>query len=209
MSNSREIIPVNMICPYCKFSFRKKVEYQKKSGLFSILIKNHHKSDNCPPFIAFIDSQGKHRGSQKIDKVELESSISDRMLENARKSINELENALRFFHLKVPRKAGMGFDHKVANVEDRAFMSSNFYKDLISFLTIYEDSNTFGIIAYDKDVDFEGGILIYGKYLKMIYVFLWKDQKTIQNKSIDELKGLANLTVEKLIEIYDLVDFFY
>jgi hypothetical protein len=43
----------------------------------------------------------------------------------------------------------------------------------------------------------------------MIYIFLWKDQKTIQNKSFDELKGLANLTVEKLIGIYDLADFFY
>jgi len=209
MSSLKETILVNMICPYCKFSFRKKVEYQKKSGLFSILIKNHDKSDNCPPFIAFLDSNGKHRGSQKIDKIELESSTSDGMLETARKSINELENTLRIYHLKVPRKAGMGFDHKVASVKDRALMSSNFYKDLISFLTIYEDSNTFGIIAYDDDVDFEGGILIYGKYLKMIYVFLWKDQKTIQNKSFDELKGLANLTVEKLIEIYDLVDFFY
>ena len=209
MSSLKETILVNMICPYCKFSFRKKVEYQKKSGLFSILIKNHHKSDNCPPFIAFIDSQGKHRGSQKIDKVELESSISDKMLENARKSINELENILRFYHLKVPRIAGMGFDHKVANVKDRAFMSSNSYMDLMSFLTTYEGSNTFGIIAYDDDINIEGRIVIYGKYLGMIYIFLWKDQKTIQNKSFDELKGLANLTVENLIGIYDLADFFY
>jgi len=209
MSNSREIIQVNMICPYCKLSFRKEIEYQKKSGLFTILIKNHDKSDNCPPFIAFIDNNGKHRGSQKIDKIELDSSISNKMLENARKSINELEKALRFYHLKFPRKTGMGFDHKVANVKDRTFMSSNFYKDLISFLTMYEASNTFGIIAYDEDVDFEGGILIYGKYLKMIYVLLWKDQKIILNKSFDELKGFANLTVEKLIEIYDLTDFFY
>jgi hypothetical protein len=209
MSSLKETILVNMICPYCKFSFRKKVEYQKKSGLFSILIKNHDKSDNCPPFIAFIDSQGKHRGSQKIDKIELESSISDKMLENARKSINELENTLRFYHLKVPRIAGMGFEHKVANVKDRAFMSSNSYMDLMSFLTTYEGSNTFGIIAYDDDIDIEGRIVIYGKYLGMIYIFLWKDQKTIQNKSFDELKGLANLTVENLIGIYDLADFFY
>jgi hypothetical protein len=198
-----------MICPYCKFSFRKKVEYQKKSGLFSVLIKNHQKSDNCPPFIAFLDSQGKHRGSQKIDKVESGPSISDKMLENARKNINELENTLRFYHLKVPRKAGIGFDHKVANVKDREFMSSNSYMDLMSFLTIYEGSNTFGIMAYDDDINIEGRIVIYGKYLGMIYIFLWKDQKTIQNKSFDELKGLANLTVEKLIGIYDLADLFY
>ncbi len=209
MTSLNETILVNMICPYCKFSFRKEVEYQKKSGLFSILIKNHHKSDNCPPFISFIDSQGKHRGSQKIDNVELESSISDKMLENARKSINELENTLRFFHLKVPRIAGIGFDHKVANVKDRAFMSSNSYMDLMRFLTTYEGSNTFGIIAYDDDNNIEGRIVIYGKYLGMIYVLLWKDQKTIQNKSFDELKGLANLTVENLIGIYDLADFFY
>jgi len=209
MSSLKETILVNMICPYCKFSFRKKVEYQKKSGLFSILIKNHDESDNCPPFIAFIDTQGKHRGSQKIDNIELESSISDEMLENARKSITELENALRFYHLKVPRKAGVGFDHKVASVKDRTFMSSNFYMDLISFLMAYEGSNTFGIIAYNQGVNIEERILIYGKYLGMIYIFLWKDQKTIQNKSFDEVKGFANLTVEKLIGIYDLADFFY
>jgi hypothetical protein len=209
MSSLKETIQVNMICPYCKFSFRKKVEYQKKSGLFSVLIKNHQKSDNCPPFIAFLDSQGKHRGSQKIDKVESGPSISDKMLENARKNINELENTLRFYHLKVPRKAGIGFDHKVANVKDREFMSSNSYMDLMSFLTIYEGSNTFGIMAYDDDINIEGRIVIYGKYLGMIYIFLWKDQKTIQNKSFDELKGLANLTVEKLIGIYDLADLFY
>ena len=209
MSSLKETIQVNMICPYCKFSFKKKVEYQKKSGLFSVLIKNHQKSDNCPPFIAFLDSQGKHRGSQKIDKVESESSISNEMLEIARKNINELENTLRFYHLKVPRKAGIGFDHKVANVSDRAFMSSTSYMDLMGFLTTYEGSNTFGIIAFKRDVNIEGRIVIYGKYLGMIYIFLWKDQKTIQNKSFDELKGLANLTVEKLIEIYDLADFFY
>ena len=97
--------------------------------------------------------------------------------------VNELESALRFYHLKVPRKAGMGFDHKVANVKDRAFMSSNSYMDLMSFLTTFEGSNTFGIIAYDDDIDIEGRIVIYGKYLGMIYIFLWKDQKTIQNKS--------------------------
>jgi hypothetical protein len=209
MSHSREVITVNMICPYCQLSFRKKIEYQKKTGLSSILIKNHDEGHNCPSFLAFIDSNGKHRGSQKIDKIEEGSSISNKILENARKNINELENVLRFYHLKMPRKDGKGFDHKVANVMDRSFMSSKFYKNLISILTLFDDRNIFGIMAYDGDIDFEGGNLIYGKYFRMIYIFLWKDQKAIQNKSFDELKGNTNLLVEKLIEIYDLTDFFF
>lgn len=209
MSDSREIFTVNMICPYCKLSFRKKIEIKKKTGLSSILIKNHDGGPNCPSFVAFIDGNGKHRGSQKIDNIDEDSSMSDKILENSRKNINELDNILRFYHLKMPRKEGKGFDHKVANVMDRSFMSSKFYKNLISFLTIIDDRNIFGIIAYDRDINFEGGIIIYGKYLRMIYIFLWKDQKLIQNKSFDELQGNANLLVEKLIEIYDLTDFFF
>ncbi len=209
MSNSSESNMVNMICPYCRLSFRKKINYKKKTGLSSILIKNHTEGHNCPSFVAFLDNNGKHRGSQKIDNVEDESSISDKILENARENINELENVLRFYHLTIPRKDGKGFNHKVANVMDKSFMSSKFYKNLISSLTSYGDRNIFGIIAYERDNDFEGGILVYGKYLRMIYIFLWKDQNIIQNKSFDELKGNTNLLVEKLIEVYDLTDFFF
>ncbi len=87
MIDSEETTLVNMICPYCKESFRKQVEYQKKTGLFTILIKNHPNSHECPPFIAFIDNNGRHRGSQKIDNVDEEDneeSISGQFLENAR-----------------------------------------------------------------------------------------------------------------------------
>ena len=70
MIDSEETTLVNMICPYCKESFRKQVEYQKKTGLFTILIKNHPNTVECPPFIAFIDNNGRHRGSQKIDNVD-------------------------------------------------------------------------------------------------------------------------------------------
>ena len=75
MTNSDDATLINMICPYCKESFRRHVEYQKKSGLFTILIKNHSENAECPPFIAFIDNNGKHRGSQKIDNVEEKDSI--------------------------------------------------------------------------------------------------------------------------------------
>ncbi len=76
MIGTEEAPLVNMICPYCKESFRKQVDYQKKTGLFTILIKNHPKSQDCPPFIAFIDNNGRHRGSQKIDDVEAEEEAS-------------------------------------------------------------------------------------------------------------------------------------
>lgn len=209
MIGSEESTLVNMICPYCKESFRKQVEFQKKTGLFTILIKNHPNGKECPPFIAFIDNNGRHRGSQKIDNVEEEDSINGQLLESARTNISELENTLRFYHLKVPRRAGRGFEHKVVSVKDRSVMSSKFYQQLINFLSENEDDNTFGVVTYDRDGEFEGGLLIYGKYLGMIFTMFWKDQKDVQNKTLDEIKGYSNLTVEKLLDVYNLMDFFF
>ena len=205
------MIQVNVKCPYCKESFRKHVEYEKKSGLFTILIKNHSNNSSCPPFIAFIDNNGKHRGSQKIDDVEADEEISlnDQFLENARNRINELKDDIRFYHLKVPRKGGRGFEHKVASVSDRPFMSSKFYLSLVDFLTEYEEDNTFGAISIERDSDFEGGLLVYGKYLGLIYIVFWKEQKSLLSKSLDDLKAEANLTIEKLIELYDIMDLFF
>ena len=209
MSISEEKTLVNMICPYCKSSFRKHVEYQKTNGLFTILIKNHPEGVDCHPFIAFLDNNGRHRGSQKIDNIEEDISINNQLLENSRTRISELENIIRFYHLKVPRKGGMGFEHKVANVSDRAFMSSQFYLKLIEFLTDNKEINIFGIITVDDDSDFDGGLLIYGKYLGMVYTLFWKEQKSLQDKPLEDLKASANLTVEKLLDIYDLTDFFF
>lgn len=86
MTSSEDSTLINMICPYCKESFRKQVDYQKKQGLFTILIKNHSDGTDCSPFIAFIDNNGKHRGSQKIDNIEAEEEISlnEQLLEAAR-----------------------------------------------------------------------------------------------------------------------------
>ena len=211
MNSSEDSTLINMICPYCKESFRKHVEYEKKSGLFTILIKNHSDNSSCPPFIAFIDNNGKHRGSQKIDDVEADEEISlnDQLLENARNRINELKDDIRFYHLKVPRKGGRGFEHKVASVSDRAFLSSKFYLSLVDFLTEYEEDNTFGAISIERDSDFEGGLLVYGKYLGLIYTVFWKEQKSLLNKTLDDLKAEANLTIEKLIELYDIMDLFF
>ena len=214
MTETDEIISVMMICPHCKRSFHKEVEREKikKMGLLSVLIKNHPKSEDCTPFIAFIDNNGKHRGSQKIDKFDKsqdEIQIKDLLVEEAQNRIIELTEKLRFFHLKVPRVDGRGFEHKVANVSDRCVMSSKTYLSLINFLIENEESNTFGGLIIPEDTDFEGGLLIYGKYLGMIYTLFWRDQKPLQNKSFEELKGYANLTVEQLIELYDLMDFFF
>lgn len=211
MTGTEDTTLINMICPYCKESFRKHVDYQKKQGLFTILIKNHSDNSECPPFIAFIDSNGKHRGSQKIDDIEDEENISlnEQLLETARNRIDELKKDIRFYHLKVPRKGGRGFEHKVSSVSDRTFMSSKFYKSLVDFLTEYEEDNTFGAITIDRDSSFEGGVLIYGKYLGLIYIMFYKDQKPLVNKSLDDLKAEANLTVEKLIELHDIMDLFF
>ena len=211
MTGTEDTTLINMICPYCKESFRKHVDYQKKQGLFTILIKNHSDNSECPPFIAFIDSNGKHRGSQKIDDIEDEENISlnEQLLETARNRIDELKKDIRFYHLKIPRKGGRGFEHKVSSVSDRTFMSSKFYKSLVDFLTEYEEDNTFGAITIDRDSSFEGGVLIYGKYLGLIYIMFYKDQKPLVNKSLDDLKAEANLTVEKLIELHDIMDLFF
>ncbi|MFX1313043.1 MAG: hypothetical protein ACFFHD_10565 [Promethearchaeota archaeon] len=209
MINSNKTIIVNFICPYCKESFRKQIEYEKKTGLFSLLIRNHPNGENCPPFIAFIDNNGIHRGSQKIDNIEGDISQNEHLLEDARRKIDELDQTVRFYHLKVPRRGGRGFEHKVSNVQDRAFMSSKFYSQLIEFLTNSNIINTFGTINIDSDTDFEDGVIIYGKYLGMAYVIYWKDQKTLKSKNLEELKAHANLTVEKLLDIYDLIDFFF
>ncbi len=109
----------------------------------------------------------------------------------------------------MPRKGGRGFEHKVSNMKDRKFMSSKFYSQLFDFLTETDNFNTFGTIGVDSDAEFEDGVMIYGKYLGMAYTIFWKDQKSLQNKTLEELKAHANLTVEKLLDIYDLIDFFY
>ena len=211
MTDNEESNFINMICPYCKESFRKQVEYQKKEGLFTILIKNHSNDSECPPFIAFIDNNGKHRGSQKIDNIEDEDNISlnEQLLEAARNRIDELKKDIRFYHLKVPRRGGRGFEHKVSSVSDRNFMSSRVYNSLINFLTDYEEDNTFGAITIERDTSFEGGVLIYGKYMGLIYTLFWKEQRPLISKSLDDLKAEANLTVEKLIELYDIMDLFF
>ncbi|UCC20664.1 MAG: hypothetical protein JSV62_05075 [Promethearchaeota archaeon] len=211
MTSFEESTLINMICPYCKESFRKQVDYQKKQGLFTVLIKNHSDNAECPPFIAFIDNNGKHRGSQKIDNIEDEEEISlnEQLLENARNRINELKDDIRFYHLKVPRRGGRGFEHKVSSVLDRPFMSSKFYLSLVDFLTEYDEDNTFGTILIDVNSEFEGGLLVYGKYLGLIYIIFWKDQKPLLSKSFDDIKAEANLTVEKLIELYDIMDLFF
>ncbi len=208
MSLKEEKILVKIICPHCQLNFKKNVEYHKKDGLSSILIKKHPEGENCSPFIAFIDSNGRHRGSQKIDNIEEEDSINEQILENTRRNIEVLEKALRFYHIKAPRKGGRAFEHKMANVKDRAFMSSKFYSRLIEFLTENEDDNIFGISYINEDGHFEGGLLLHGKYLGMIYTIFWKDQKLLLNKTIEELKINTNLMVEKLFDTYDLSDFF-
>ena len=203
---SENAIQVNLICPYCKVTFQKTVEIQKKQGLFNILINNHTNDSNCPPFIVFIDNNGMHRGSQKIDDVDDNDTSQEEILQLAQRKISQLEKELRFYHLKMPRRNGRGFEHKVSNVLDRSFMNDYFYKCLIDYLQNIKETNTFGSITHDG---FKGGILVYGKYLGMIYTLFWVDQKSIQDKNFDELKGLANLTIEKLIELYDLMDFFF
>ena len=109
----------------------------------------------------------------------------------------------------MPRKGGRGFEHKVASVSDRSFMSSKFYLSLVEFLTEYEEDNTFGAFSIERDSHFEGGVLVYGKYFGMIYIMFWKEQKPLLSKSLDDLKAEANLTVEKLIELYDIMDLFF
>jgi hypothetical protein len=209
MTITEEKISVMMICPHCKSSFVKEVEYRKKLGLFAVLIKNHPKGDDCAPFIAFIDNNGKHRGSQKIDKMEEEVSINDQLVEDAGKRINKLTEELKFYHLKMPRKNGRGFEHKVASVTDRLFMSSKDYSNLIDYLCENDESNTFGGLTLPMDSSYEGGLLIYGKYLGLIFTVFWRDQKLLYSKTFEELKGYANLTVEQLIDLYDLTDLFF
>jgi hypothetical protein len=209
MSIKEEKTLVEIICPYCKEAFKKEIETsKKKNGLYSILIKNHSNSQNCSAFIAFIDEHGWHRGSQKIDNIDEDKAVNDKVVESARERINELENTLRFYHLRVPRRESRGFEYKVANVQDRAFMSSKLYITLIDFLAENDEKNIFGVLRIEENRDFEGGLLVYGKYLGMIYTLYWSDQKFIESKSIDDLKGYANLTVEKLLDIYDLMDYF-
>jgi len=200
---------LKIICPYCQVNFKKNVEHTKKQGLFTVLIKEHPDNENCPPFIAFIDDHGKHRGSQKIDDHADISYVNGELLDGAMDRINEIKNQLRFYHLKVPRKGNRGFEYKISNVADRSFMSSKLYMTLVNFLTENKKDSIFGALTIDDDSDFEGGLLVYGKYLGMIYTIFWTDQKSLQNKTFDDLKGYANLTIEQLIEIYDLMDFFF
>jgi len=205
MVSTEEKTLLKIICPYCQVNFKKYVEHTKKQGLFTVLIKEHPDNENCPPFIAFIDDNGKHRGSQKIDDHKEISSVNEELLEGAMDRINELKKTLRFYHLKVPRKGNRGFEYKVASVADRSFMSSKFYLTLMEFLTENSVDNLFGAVS----IPLEDGLLVYGKYLGMIYTIFWTDQKSLQNKTFDDLKGYANLTIEQLIEIYDLMDFFF
>ena len=213
MPPSRKNITAMMICPYCKTSFMKTIKSNESTtGLSSLLVKNHPNDQNCPPFVAFIDKNGAHRGSQKIDDIDEELSVDSQMFKNARRNINEIQSLLKFYHLKVDRKGVRGedgFEHKIADEKDKAFMESRFYQNLIEFLSENKDNNTFGIIDNEGNHDFTGGSLIYGKYLGIIFTLFWKDQAFLQNKTLEALKSYANLTVEQLIDTYDLVDFFF
>jgi len=208
-SNDLEDNQVRVICPHCKISFKKKIETQKIDGLHATLISSHPNGENCPPFIAFIDASGKHRGSQKIDSIEHGFTINDKIIENARSKINALKDAVRFYHLKFPREKGRGFEQKISSVSDRSLMGSRFYTILIEALTAIQEENVFGTISMEKDADFEGGLLVYGKYHSMIFTLFWKDQKSLLNYSVEEIRANANLTVEKLLDIYDVTDLFF
>ena len=193
MIETEEPNNVSIICPYCKITFPKTIDYKSEHRLFTILIKDHPSSKECTPFIAFVDNTGRHRGSQKIDSMDEINNINSQLLQTAKDSINELENNIRFYHIKLQTKAGRSFDHKVASVKDRAFMSSISYSKIIHFLKDNDDDNTFGLITNERDGDFEEGILVYGKYLGMIYTLFWKDQKSLRNKSLDEIKHIQTL----------------
>jgi len=208
-SNGIEDNQVRVVCPHCKVSFTKKIDIEKIDGLHATLISSHPSGENCPPFIAFIDTSGKHRGSQKIDSIEHGFTINDKIVENARNKINELKDALRFYHLKFPRDKGRGFEQKISSVSDRSLMGSRFYTIIIDSLTAFQDENIFGTISMEKDDEFEGGLLAYGKYHGMIFTLFWKDQKSLLNQSIEEIRANASLTVEKLLDIYDVADLFF
>ncbi len=199
---------IRIVCPYCKVSFKQQVERQKTDGLHTTLINTHPNSNDCPPFIIFIDAQGKHRGSQKIDSIEHGFKISAQILENARDQINELNATIRFYHLKVPRNNTRSFETKVSSVMDRAIMSTRLYTILIDSLSDIQEENLFGVISLEKDGNFEGGILVYGKYFGMIYTLFWKDQKKIQSQNMNDIKINANLVIEQLLDVYDLMDLF-
>jgi hypothetical protein len=88
-------------------------------------------------------------------------------------------------------------------------MSSRVYKLLIDTLLDMQAENLFGVITLEEDNDFEGGLLVYGKYIGMIFTLFWKDQKLVYNRNMDEIKANANLIIEQLIEIYDIMDLFF
>ena len=88
-------------------------------------------------------------------------------------------------------------------------MSSRFYNILVNALFDMQIENLFGTITLEKDGEFEGGLLVYGKYFGMTFTLFWKDQKTIQSQSMDEIKANAYLIIEQLLDIYDLMDLFY
>jgi len=204
---------VNILCPYCKKMFRKEITNTKKSGtLYSTLIKAQEGHEGCGPFLAFIDNNGSHRGSQKIDHIDdVEDAQSENQvyIDQALNNINELDEKIRFYHLKIPKKRfKRSFEHKVASVKDRAFMSSRFYRNVFDFVRNCRNENLFGMLSMNSHQDLDGS-LVYGKYMGLLYILYWNNQKEIKNKSWEEIKGYTNLTIEKLIELYELIDLFF
>lgn len=190
--------------------FRKDIKNKKKSGtLYSTLIKEQDGHKECGPFLAFIDNNGMHRGSQKIDHIDDARSENEPYIDQALTNINELDEKIRFYHLKIPkRRFKRSFEHKVASVKDRAFMSSRFYKNIFDFVNNCKNESMFGMVSLDSHPDVDGS-LVYGKYMGLLYILYWNNQKEIKNKSWDEIKGYTNLTIEKLIELYELIDLFF
>jgi hypothetical protein len=193
--------------------FPKEIKDPKNSGtLYSTLIKDKKGHEECGPFLAFIDENGTHRGSQKIDNIDEAQSEQHKIyIDQALNNINELNEKIRFYHLKIPKKRfKRSFEHKVASVKDRAFMSSRFYKKLYSFLKDSKSDSTFGMVSLESHSESNlDGSLIYGKYMGMIYILYWNDQQRINNSTWDEIKGYTNLTIEKLIDLYELIDLFF
>jgi hypothetical protein len=71
----------------------------------------------------------------------------------------------------------------------------------------YIDDNITGCIVCA--VYFQNKLAYCNKYHGMIYTIFWKDQKSLKGKTLDDLKGEANLTIEKFLDIHNLYDFFF
>lgn len=199
---TRQVFKITGVCPYCGREFKKPVEMAiNRTKITSHVVKVH---ENCRQFVAFIDPNGKVRGTQTIDSVdiELQGSLGTSQEDEegpsleAYMSLFENDESL-FYHV---RKLGPGSNYiATKQVKFHNLLRSEFFNNWIE--RILEAEIEFGTFCFDDivvaTIQFYDTIFTAGYDMEK-----FQDEEVIGtgvNAVFDYLKSRAMLLCEKML----------